>query len=247
MCYSASTLPRSAPADRRPAESPMTRRRPEPSAPSPRLLAALKALDIDCDCKPSLIVSCAVGAVSGCRERRHERTCGCKPRYLPTCILDTPDGAGCPLWKEGKTCACSRRYMPRCLAVGCDQRRKGKRCECPRTPLELCPHVAAKIQEFAALGFDEAARMADVWAEQLWLLLPQEYADRPLAAAGCTTRTQEAAVNLMAFRQALGLSPFHPEDERTLDGEERCGKLQRQAAGLRRLLGAATVEKGRAA
>lgn len=207
--------------------------------------------DIHCSCKPSLIVSCAVGAVSGCRERHRDGTCGCKPRYLPTCILDTPAGAGCGLWREGKTCYCTRLYMPRCLAVGCADRRRGKRCECPRTPVELCPHVLAALTRHASMTAREAELEGDSWAESLWTLDPADYADRPAAFAGVTVQTREAAVNLMAARQAWGFSPWHVDDRRGLDGDGDGGaavrrRMERQAAGLRRLLGIGAGKAGAA-
>jgi hypothetical protein len=99
----------------------------------------------------------------------------------------------------------------------------------------MCEHVIAKIQQFAGLSVKDANAMAAAWSEQLWALLPQQYADRPLAATGGKTRTQDSTVNLRAIRQSFGLAIWHPED--------KCGHLdtkamvQRQASGLRRLFG----------
>ena len=249
MGYSASAEPRNAPnqSDTALRSATMSRRPCSEAERSRRkaLDAARKAIlefDITCTCKASLIVSCAVGAEPGCRERRRDGTCGCKPRWLPTCILERSTPHGCPVWREGKTCACPRMYMPQCLVTGCDLRQRGKRCECPRTPTELCPHIVAKIQEFTGLTPAAANRMADVWAEQLWALLPEAYADHPLASRGVTTRSREARVNLLSVRNSekLGyLSLWHPDDEVCFNALV----LHKQAAGLKRLMGTITGSK----
>lgn len=209
---------------------------------SPRSLAQrIQSLDITCNCRTPLVVSCTVGTEQGCRERRRYGTCPCRPRWLPVCLLDSSHG--CAFWREGKVCDCDFLEMPRCLSTGCDERRKGHRCECPRTPAELCPHVRAKIAEFASLTVAEANRFADAWADQLWTWNPQVYADRPLAHAGCEARAGEAAVNVMIVRRRMGLSLWHPEDHRWAPGE--LGR--RQAAGLRRLFLPPVPPKGGAA
>lgn len=232
----------------------MPRRRPSsPSRPASRpsaaIVAALQKLEITCACKPSLIVSCAVGTPQGCRIRRREGNCGCRPRWLPSCLWDDPP-YGCAVCREGKTCNCDLEYMPRCLAAGCDRRRRGKRCECPRTPLEICPHVQAKLVEYADLTPQQADRIADRWSDMLWVLFPGKelddgYADRPLAGEGVTIRAGSPAANLMAQRVSMGLSPWHPEDRRMAPVDA----MRRQAAGLRRLCGLrpARSEKGRVA
>jgi hypothetical protein len=221
-----------------------TRRRSSLSAclPAKRLRVlqtALESLDITCDCKPSLIVSCAIGLEPGCRERRACGTCPCKPRWLPVCLLD--QAHGCALCREGKTCKCDEMWMPRCLLPGCPDRQKGRRCECPRTPIELCPHVMGKLaSRFGGLTPSAAHRFADAWATQLWKLLPHKYGERPLAAAGCTVRLGESAVALMDLRHKLGCSLWHPDDKRMASIET----MRRQAAGLRRLLAPADGKKG---
>lgn len=215
---------------------------------SPRLAAALNAFDLSCSCKCSLIVVCALDTEPGCDERRKEGTCGCRPRWLATCLLESQTPYGCQDWREGHSCPCQRMHMPCCLATGCRARRKGKRCECPRTPVEICPHLQALLQKFTSLDPVAANRMADAWAEQLWTLMPGPYADRPLASAGCKTDSQEGTVNLMQLRETLGLSLWHPADQRShLDTE---GQLRRKAQGVQRLLRLATAarpEKGRLA
>lgn len=216
------------------------------------VLRALEEFDISCDCRVPLLVSCALDQQSGCRERRAYRdnhngheSCGCKPRWLPVCILDTDDGHGCPVWREGKSCDCRRMYMPRCLATGCNQRQKGKRCGCARAPSRLCPHVQEKIARFKNLTVKKAAELANTWSEQLWSLCSDEYADRLQAYSGRVTPTRDDAVNLMACRQRWGLSLWHPDDVRGLDsGLSR--RLHQQAAGLK-LLVSAIAPKGGAA
>lgn len=223
---------------------PMSRRHLyRPVRPSKSIVEVLEAFDISCSCKLTLIVSCAVGGVSGCRERSRVGTCDCRPRYLPACILDTAGGIGCSVWREGKSCRCQRLHMPRCLAIGCEKRRRGKRCDCPRTPTELCPHVVAKLAEYAKLTPRDAERIADAWAERLWTLLPEEYADKPTAHSGCSVQTREDAINLMALRQAWGLSLRHPSDRILLNDDKDTEKLRRQASGLKLLFSCA--EAGR--
>lgn len=227
--------------------TPMPTRRHGPvRRPSKVIIEALKAFSRGCECKSTLIVSCAVGAVSGCRERQHEGTCGCRPRELPVCILETPDGMGCQFWREGKACPCWRLHMPRCLAVGCDVRRKGKRCECPRTPTDICKHVLAQIRTYAALTHVGAEEKANEWAELLWSLLPEWFADRPLPCQGYVAATHEDAVNLMMVRHSkLKRGLWHPDDVRGLDGgglsEQQ--RLRRQASGFQRLIRAAQAAK----
>lgn len=245
MSYVASSPPRAAPNEQRCPPSAAMSRRYRHASPSARVLAALAALEITCSCKCSLIVACAIDTKPGCDERREDGLCGCRPRWLPTCILERETPFGCKDWREGHNCRCEHMYMPRCLVTGCDERRKGRRCYCARTTTEICPHLAAKIKEYAGLSAEAANRMANVWAEQLWLLLPQQYADRPLAAAGRKTHTQDGTVALRAIRQAFGLSLWHPADDcGHLDAEDM---LRRQGAGLRRLFGIGTATKGGAA
>ena len=231
MSYSASTLPRSAPPIRDVLESPMPRRSPFHERPSERILKALAKLDISCSCKASLIVSCAVGGLSGCWDRRQRGQCACKIRELPTCIRTAATPHGCAAWREGKTCSCPREAMACCLVVGCPDRQEGRRCECPRTPTEMCRHVRQKLTKHAKLTPQKANRLADAWAEQLWSLLPEAYADRPLADQGQKTRQGESAVGIMVIREMLGLSLWHPDDER---GEDSRKRLRRQAAAFNR-------------
>lgn len=222
------------------------------SRPSPRVLKQLRQFDISCSCKCSLIVLCAVGAEPGCRERRHHGICDCKPRELPTCILDAATPHGCTVWREGKQCSCPRQPIPRCLVTGCDERQCGHKCECPRTPTEMCKHVLAKIQKHAGLTPQQADAKAAKWAERLWVLLPGNekrdgYADRPLASSGVATRTREEAVNLMIVRRnRLGAALWHPDDERQM-GLSPIAAMRRQAAGLRQLFGIGAGQKGGAA
>lgn len=214
MCYAHSPAPRNAPnvIERRPRSATMNARRYRSPAPSPRILAALAALEITCNCKCSLIVSCAVGAEPGCRERRHEGICGCRPRWLPVCILDAATPHGCPVWREGKTCSCERLYMPRCLVTGCEDRRKGQRCECPRTPTETCPHVLEKIEQFADLTPEAAERYAEAWHRLQRKFLPEKYAEPPLPDAGGNVSTRDAAIALMQLRFDAARALRHQDD-----------------------------------
>lgn len=201
---------------------------------------AILRFDISCKCKASLIVLCAVGADSGCRERQKEGTCPCRPRWLPSCILETPHG--CDTWREGHTCSCPLLYMPRCLVTGCEERRKGRRCECPRTTVEMCRHVRAKIERFAALTTQDASEIALQWAEALARLEPEErtpanrYSEPPLADTGKSYRAgSSAVVALMAERVRGGRSPWHPDDHR---GRPSSLMRQRIAGSLNQLLAA---------
>lgn len=201
---------------------------------------ALRDFDIDCDCKCTLIVSCAIGTEPGCRERRRDGTCGCRPRWLPTCILEKTTPHGCPVWQEGHQCHCQRLYMPRCLVTGCEDRRTGHRCECPRTPTEVCSHVLELAERFADLRAEDAEAYSDEWARQQRQFSPQEYQELPLADAGAYMGDREVAISMMELRVHAGRSPRHPADwgltnrRRRQQEENRC--LEGMAAGFLKLL-----------
>src|SRR5690348_1221141 len=155
---------------------------------------ALRKFDVHCSCKCSLIVSCAIGKEPGCRERRREGTCPCRPRWLPVCILDAQTPHGCRIWQEGHQCRCQRLYMPRCLVTGCDRRRKGRRCECPRTPTDVCPHVLALIERFGDLTVEDAQAHVEAWAKLQRQADPAQYQEPPLPDAGGDMSTRDGAI-----------------------------------------------------
>lgn len=198
------------------------------------LLAALAAFEGECACKPSLIVACAVNGVSGCRERRQNNSCACRERWLPSCLQTNVHG--CAVWREGKPCQCPRLWLPRCLVVGCAERRRGKRCDCPRAPVELCPHLRAKIARYGKLTPAEANRIAAALSRLQLGLLTHLYEEPPSPSCGATTSSREAAVALMSLRQVWGLQLRHPDDRRT--GHNVLSILKGQADGLKRLFGA---------
>lgn len=106
----------------------------------------LRRFDIECKCKASLIVSCAVGTEPGCRERRHEGTCGCKPRWLPQCILPPSYKVGLRVGEveeigfriRDKSTVSGSGASPTIAAYGCEVWRDGKPCKCPRMYMPRC-------------------------------------------------------------------------------------------------------------
>lgn len=231
MSYSANLKPRQAPSDR--------------SSRCPSRTATLKATvqmirkewDIDCTCKCSLIVSCAIGGeTGGCRQRRAEGHCACRERMLPTCILKTSTPHGCEIWQEGHVCTCRQRLMPECLVTGCRRRQRGKRCQCPRTQMQLCPHLREEMRKHEKLTAPEAKKKNDRLAMLLKRLWPKNYADRRVASGpGQIARVGRAAVNVMMTRESRNQSLWHPGDLRWLEGDERAERVRRQIQGLQKL------------
>lgn len=135
--------------------------------------------------------------------------------------------------------------MPRCLVVGCDERKKGRQCDCPRRSLRICQHVRAKIEQYAGLTVEEAARKADRWSELLWALFPSEYGDKPLAHEPFPCATRADAVNLMRMRHNMNLGLWHPDDTRGLQqgNRKRSVAVGSQVRGLQHLVRAITVAR----
>jgi hypothetical protein len=82
-------------------------------------LAELRRINRRCSCNLFLLPACAVRKTPGCETRQKDGICGCRPRRLPVCLLDSATPYGCDTWREGRTCDCERMHMPRCLVRGC--------------------------------------------------------------------------------------------------------------------------------
>lgn len=231
--------------------TPMSTRRRRTSDPIKSRREALRKFDIHCNCKCSLIVSCAIGTEPGCRERRRDGVCGCKSRWLPSCILDAKTPHGCKVWQEGHQCSCKRLSMPRCLVTGCDARRKGRRCECPRTPTEVCQHVLALGRHKLLVNMtpEKAEAYAAGWMKLQRQVDPQAYNEPKQADAGAYMGDRETAIATMTVRVYAGRSPWHPDDwgltnRRRLRQEEQ-RRTEGMAAGFLALLYAMRRKGGR--
>lgn len=241
MSYSSTTKPRYASG----AAEPL---RMKSSKSLPRPLAALARINFACDCKVTMITSCILYKTPGCEERRADGICGCRPRWLPVCILDPATPHGCPDWAVGATCHCERMLMPRCLVTGCKQRQRGRRCDsrfCTRTPVGVCPHFQAELERYKNLTPRDAADIMGEITRQLEIVRPRAYREPRRAGAGVRARAGEAAVALMQRRKHHDLRLWHPDDERYIDDEEMQRKhARRLEQGLARLAAAVLLPSG---
>ena len=194
-----------------------------------------------CFCALTLRPTCIDYLIPGCRERRRWKKCAHPKRLLPVCVAR--NGLGCHRRQLGQRCDCRERRLPSCLALGCEKRQEGHQCQCSRWPGPPCRHVQALWDYYRELTPEQAIRLARRWRKRLETEFIRDFLE-PLVGVPERVFDQESRVRLMANRQSMGVSLWHPRDVRNRHGmnqtEERHARAQAEQKRLellRKILG----------